>query len=104
MPAAGARQSIEGVEAILRERLASLSLEQKVRLLTGADFWALHPEPAIGLRRLVVSDGPAGVRGERWDERDSSANVPSPTALAASWDEARVERIGRLLAAEARRK
>jgi len=92
------------VEAILRERLASLSLERKVRLLTGADFWSLHPEPAIGLRRLVVSDGPAGVRGERWDERDPSANVPSPTALAASWDEARVERIGRLLAVEARRK
>jgi beta-glucosidase len=92
------------VEATLRERLATLSLEQKVRLLTGADFWSLHPEPAIGLRRLVVSDGPAGVRGERWDERDPSANVPSPTALAASWDEDRVERIGRLLAAEARRK
>jgi beta-glucosidase len=93
-----------GVEAVLRERLGSLSLEQKVRLLTGADFWSLHPEPAIGLRRLVLSDGPAGVRGERWDERDPSANVPSPTALAASWDEARVERLGRLLAGEARRK
>jgi beta-glucosidase len=92
------------VEAVLAERLASLSLEQKARLLTGADFWSLHREPAIGLRRLVLSDGPAGVRGELWDERDPSANVPSPTALAASWDEARVERIGRLLAAEARRK
>ena len=91
-------------EADLRQRLASLPLEQKVRLLTGADFWSLHPEPAVGLRRLVVSDGPAGVRGELWDERDPSANVPSPTALAASWDEARVERLGRLLAAEARRK
>lgn len=104
MPAAGARQASEGVEAVLRERLASLSLEQKVRLLTGADFWSLHPEPAIGLRRMVLSDGPAGVRGERWDERDPSANVPSPTALSATWDEARVERTGRLLAAEARRK
>ena len=48
--------------------MATLSLEQKVRLLTGADFWSLHSEPAVGLRRLVVSDGPAGVRGERWDE------------------------------------
>jgi beta-glucosidase len=104
IPAAGARQSIEGVEAILRERLASLSLEQKVRLLTGADFWSLHPEPASGLRRLVLSDGPAGVRGELWDERDPSANVPSPTALAASWNEVLVERLGRLLAGEARRK
>jgi beta-glucosidase len=91
-------------DAVLTERLRSLSLEQKVRLLTGADFWSLWPEPAIGLRRLVVSDGPAGVRGERWDERDPSANVPSPTALSATWDEDRVERIGRLLAAEARAK
>ena len=30
--------------------------------------------------------------------------MPSPTALAATWDEDRLERIGRLLAAEARRK
>ncbi|MEA2217900.1 MAG: beta-glucosidase [Solirubrobacteraceae bacterium] len=84
--------------------MAALSLEQKVRLLTGADFWSLHAEPAAGLRRLVVSDGPAGVRGERWDERDTSANVPSPTALAATWDEALVEGLGGLLAFEARRK
>ena len=84
--------------------MAALSLEQKVRLLTGADFWSLHAEPAAGLRRLVVSDGPAGVRGERWDERDTSANVPSPTALAATWDEELVAQVGRLLAFEARRK
>jgi len=91
-------------DELIAQRLAALSLEQKVRLLTGADFWSLHPEPAAGLRRLVVSDGPAGVRGERWDERDPSANVPSPTALAATWDEARIERLGGLLAAECRRK
>jgi beta-glucosidase len=84
--------------------LAALSLEQKVRLLTGADFWTLHPEPAAGLRAVVTSDGPAGVRGVRWDEREPSANVPSPTALAATWDEERIERLGRLLAAECRRK
>ncbi|HEU5469850.1 MAG TPA: glycoside hydrolase family 3 C-terminal domain-containing protein [Actinophytocola sp.] len=91
-------------ETELRDRLTRLSLAEKVRLLTGADFWTLHAEPAIGLRRLVVSDGPAGVRGRTWDERDPSANVPSPTTLAATWDETRVERLGRLLAAEARRK
>ncbi len=88
----------------LRRRVARLSLAQKVRLLTGADFWALYAEPDAGLRRLVTSDGPAGVRGETWDERDTSANVPSPTALAATWDCARVEAIGRLLARECRRK
>jgi beta-glucosidase len=91
-------------EAELRRRVGRLSLEQKIRLLTGADFWALYAEPDVGLRRLVLSDGPAGVRGESWDERDSSANVPSATALAATWDTGRVEAIGRLLAREARRK
>jgi beta-glucosidase len=91
-------------EEDLRERVGRLSLEQKVRLLTGADFWSLYPEPAAGLRALVVSDGPAGVRGQSWDERDTSANVPSPTALAATWDTGRVEAIGTLLAHEARRK
>ena len=64
-------------------------------------MWSLHELPAAGLRRIVVSDGPAGVRGERWDERDVSANVPSATALAATWDVALVERIGGLLAGSA---
>jgi beta-glucosidase len=81
-----------------------LPLDRQVRLLTGADFWALNDEPALGLRRMVTSDGPAGVRGELWDERDPSVNVPSPTALAAAWDLDRVHAIGTLLAAECRRK
>jgi beta-glucosidase len=53
---------------------------------------------------MVLSDGPAGVRGEAWDERSTSLSLPSPTALAASFDELLVERLGGLLAAEARRK
>src|SRR5919107_5475256 len=92
------------MEELLQARLAALSLEQKVRLLTGADFWALHDEPAAGLRSIVTSDGPAGGRGRLWDERTPSANVPSPTALASTWDEPRIERLGRLLAFEARAK
>ncbi|MDQ1681640.1 MAG: beta-glucosidase, partial [Frankiaceae bacterium] len=103
-PAVTVFQSARVDEAELARRLAALSLEQKVHLLTGQDWWAMHMEPAIGLGRLVMSDGPAGVRGELWDERDPSANVPSATALAATWDEDRVQRIGRLLAGEARRK
>ncbi|WP_437575407.1 beta-glucosidase [Sorangium sp. So ce887] len=94
----------EAVERRVADALGALSLEQKVRLLTGADFWSTYPEPAIGLRRMVVSDGPVGVRGEHWDERDPSVSLPSATALAATWDEALLERLGALLASEARRK
>jgi beta-glucosidase len=84
--------------------VAKLSLEQKVRLLTGADWWILQPEPAVGLRPVALSDGPVGVRGTRHDETDPSANLPSATAIAASWDLALVGRLAELLAAEARRK
>ena len=88
------------VETLLKK----LTLEQKVRLLTGADWWQLPPEPAIGLRAVVLSDGPVGVRGTVHDETDTSANLPSATAIAATWDLAMIERLAQLLAAEARRK
>lgn len=84
--------------------VATLTLEQKVRLLTGADWWVLPAEPAIGLRPVALSDGPVGVRGTRHEETDPSANAPSASAIAASWDPELVARLARLLAAEARRK
>jgi beta-glucosidase-like glycosyl hydrolase len=58
----------------------------------------------IGLRRIVVSDGPSGVRGETWDERDPSLNLPSATALSSSWDPDVARRYGAAAAVEGRRK
>ena len=86
------------------ELVARLTLAQKVRLLTGADFWSLHAEPAVGLRTVVLSDGPSGVRGAVWDERDPSLNLPSATALAATWDPEIAYRYGVAAAHEAHRK
>ncbi|MDL4771711.1 glycoside hydrolase family 3 protein [Actinomadura xylanilytica] len=91
-------------ESGLRARLAELTLDEKTDLLTGADFWTLRPIPRIGLRRLVLSDGPNGVRGTRWDDRETSLLFPNPTALAATWDPAAAERTGRLNGAQARDK
>ncbi|MFF7194801.1 glycoside hydrolase family 3 C-terminal domain-containing protein [Streptomyces sp. NPDC008079] len=91
-------------DAELDALVAKLDLPAKVRLLSGASSFRTQGEPAVGLREMGVSDGPAGVRGERWDERDTALVLPSPTALAASWDEELVAELGGLLAAEARRK
>ncbi|MDQ0644155.1 beta-glucosidase [Microbacterium murale] len=84
--------------------LERLTLEQKAALVQGADFWTTVPVPEIGLRSLTLSDGPAGVRGPRWDEREPSLNMPSGSALAASWDVELAYRYGAAAAAEARRK
>ena len=91
-------------DAFLDDLVAKLDLEQKVRLLTGRDFWTTWPIEEIGLRRMVLSDGPSGVRGEVWDERDPSLNLPSATCLSASWDPAIARRYGNVAATEARRK
>jgi beta-glucosidase len=84
--------------------LRQLTLEEKVSLLTGQDFWSLPAIPRIGLRSLVMSDGPVGVRGTGYTPDDPSVALPSPTALAATWDVALARRAGRLLGQESRRK
>jgi beta-glucosidase len=88
----------------LQSLVERLSLEEKVHLLTGQDSWSLRALPSIGLRSIVMSDGPAGVRGSSWDERDPSVNFPSPTSVAASWDRDSVRAVGEGLGSEARRK
>ncbi|GAB7033738.1 glycoside hydrolase family 3 C-terminal domain-containing protein [Streptomyces sp. NPDC021749] len=93
----------EHAEAVERA-LAALDLDTKVRLLSGQDMWTLPAIPEIGLRSLVMSDGPIGVRGQEWSAEDPSVALPSPTALAATWDPELARRAGHLLSQEARRK
>ncbi|SEL53711.1 beta-glucosidase [Rhodococcus maanshanensis] len=90
----------EAVEAAL----AKLDLDAKARLLQGQDMWTLPALPEIGLGSLVMSDGPVGVRGVFWGPDDPSILLPSPTAMAATWDPELIARAGVLLAQEARRK
>ncbi|MGP3685890.1 beta-glucosidase [Streptomyces sp. IBSNAI002] len=90
--------------SVVEEALGKLDLDTKTRLLAGQDMWSLPAVPEIGLKSLVMSDGPIGVRGVRWTADDPSIALPSPTALAAAWDPALARRAGRLLAQEARRK
>lgn len=87
-----------------QDLLAALTLDQKINLLSGRDNFSLPGEPGIGLRGLVMSDGPAGVRGPYLDPADRSSSPPAPVALAACWDTDLVERVAAQLGAEARAK
>ncbi|MFF9039643.1 glycoside hydrolase family 3 protein [Streptomyces sp. NPDC014892] len=94
----------EARAAVVEKALARLDIDAKARLLAGQDMWTLPELPEIGLASLVMSDGPIGVRGVRWTAEDPSVALPSPTALAATWDPELARRAGVLLAQEARRK
>ncbi|MEV5352374.1 glycoside hydrolase family 3 C-terminal domain-containing protein [Streptomyces sp. NPDC052693] len=91
-------------EAAVEAALGKLDLDAKARLLAGQDMWSLPALPQAGLASLVMSDGPIGVRGVHWSADDPSVALPSPTALAATWDPDLAHRAGVLLAQEARRK
>jgi beta-glucosidase len=65
-------------------------------MTAGVDAWSAGA--------LVFSDGPNGVRGPGFDERDSALCTPCGSALAATWDPALVRAVGGLIGHEARRK
>ncbi|RDI67829.1 beta-glucosidase family protein [Nocardia pseudobrasiliensis] len=92
------------MEERIEQLLATLDLPAKLRLISGSGMFRMAGDPSIGLAEMPVSDGPTGVRGENWDERDPSVSLPSGTALAATWDRELLDEIGGLIAAEARRK
>lgn len=96
--AAAARTDTE-----LRALLAQLDLPTKVALVVGADMWSTTPVPAIGLGPVVMSDGPAGVRGDGTAPGETSASFAAPSAVAATWDRDLAGRLGELFAAEAAR-
>jgi beta-glucosidase len=79
-----------------------MGVDDAVSLMSGGGFWSTRGMPPLGLRPLLLSDGPSGVRGRHWNESDPSVCVPAPVALAATWDEELVTRVAELLAGEAR--
>jgi beta-glucosidase len=87
-----------------RSQLAALPLDDKVALLTGADSWRIPGCGALGLRPMVTSDGPSGVRGTALDESNPSSCLPCPSALGATWDPELVRELAAALGAEARGK
>ncbi|QIG40028.1 beta-glucosidase [Microbacterium sp. 4R-513] len=98
-----ASETTSAAAAQIRTALDELSLEEKVRLLTGASTWSLHAIQRIGLDPVTVSDGPIGVRGTS-DDGGPSVQLPAPSGTAATWDVDLLARLGTLIAGEARRK
>ena len=84
--------------------VAALTLHEKVLLLTGADSWSTQGAELLGLRPMIMSDGPAGARGVTLDERHPSTSLPCPSALGATWDPELVRELAAALGAEARGK
>ena len=85
----------------VQSAIEQLTLVEKIRLLSGEDAWSTFGNARIGLRKMILSDGPSGVRGAMWDERYKSLTLPSATCTSATWDLEHLYAIGELSAQEA---
>lgn len=92
------------------EVLATLTLAEKVALLTGADYWHTKAFPGAGVDAIMLTDGPHGLRKQADAADHLGLNAarpatcfPTPASLASTWDEALVEEVGAALGAEAAR-
>ena len=89
--------------------MPDLTLEQKAALVVGGGFWATAGVEEAGIRPVVLTDGPHGVRLQRsmGDALGLAASVPATcfppaTGLASSWNRDLVERVGIALGDESR--
>ena len=89
--------------------LTELSIIEKASLTSGSAFWYTTPVERLGIPRIMVADGPHGLRAQpgAGDHVGLGGSLPAtcfPTAsaVASTWDPELLRRIGRALAQEAR--
>ena len=89
--------------------LSELTLAEKASLTSGSSFWYTAPVERLGIPRIMVSDGPHGLRAQpgEGDHVGLGGSLPAtcfPTAsaVASSWNPDLLRRIGEALAQEAR--
>ena len=82
----------------VQDLCSEMTLEEKVSLLSGRDFWSLPAIERLGIPSLMMSDGPTGLRSTN---SEPATVFPVGIALAATWDEKTVFEVGAAIAREA---
>jgi len=96
-----------GADMNIEKIVSDLTLEEKAKMCSGADFWHLQGLPGLGIPSIMATDGPHGLRkqkgaGDHLGINESIVSVCFPTAaaLAASFDRELLKDIGVTLGRE----
>ncbi|WOO88141.1 glycoside hydrolase family 3 C-terminal domain-containing protein [Mollicutes bacterium LVI A0039] len=88
--------------------IEKMSIEEKIRMLSGANFWNTETIEHLDIPSMMLTDGPHGLRkqGGKSDHLGLNASIPAtcfPTAaaLANSWDQNLAIEMGNYLGREA---
>ena len=95
----------------IKEILKKMSPEDKIRLLSGADFWSTKAFEKYGIPSFFMCDGPSGLRKQ---ERENGADMlgvydsrkatcfPSAVTASNTWNEELLYELGKAIGEEAR--
>lgn len=96
------------VDVDVEAQLAQLTLEEKASLLEGSDFWHTAAIERLGIPRIMVSDGPHGLRkvavpdDAAIEQSELATCFPPAAGFGCAWDPELARRVGDALGIECR--
>ncbi len=91
----------------IKTLIKKLTLEEKVSLCSGSDFWHTKEIERLGIPSVMVSDGPSGLRKQDYEAGTNNVNTsikavcfPTGVSLAASFDTDVVKLVGEAIGDE----
>lgn len=92
------------------EIIKKMTLEQKAAFVSGFDYWHLEEAPELGLPKIMITDGPHGLRKQNADKKSSdgiglgnsvpATCFPPASTSSCSWDEDLLKAEGEALGEE----
>ena len=93
-------EALAAAEALVGQ----MTLVEKADFCSGQNFWHLADLPRLGIEKIMVTDGPHGLRkqAQQADHLGAHRSVaatcfPTASALASSWDMELIQRVGEAL-------
>ncbi len=92
----------------IQEIIRKMTLEDKIRLCSGASFWETEKMEQYGIPSFFMSDGPHGLRTQKGEADHLGINTsekatcfPTASASAASWNPKLLKEMGEAIGEEA---
>ncbi len=92
----------------MNEKTAELTIEQRARIVSGKSFWSTYDFRSAGVKSIVFSDGPSGVRMQNGkadsmglNASEKSTCFPTHSAMSCSFDKTLVSGAAKRIGEEA---
>lgn len=92
----------------IKEIISKMTLEDKIRLCSGASFWETEQMEQYGIPSFFMSDGPHGLRVQKGEadhlginQSEKATCFPTASASAASWNPQLLKEMGEAIGEEA---